>query len=163
MKNINMIACISENYGLGLENQLLWHFKEDMKFFRKMTKNHTIVMGRKTFESLPGLLPYRKHIVLSKTMPEKEGITLCKDKDMLDNELEKLKEEAFIIGGASLYKMYLLEAKKLYLTEVKGCKMADTYFPEFDKDLFDDQILLEGQEENIPFVIHEYSRKLNKE
>ena len=113
MKNINMIACISEDYGLGLENQLLWHFKEDMKFFRKMTKNHTIVMGRKTFESLPGLLPYRKHIVLSKTMPEKEGITLCKDKDMLDNELEKLKEEAFIIGGASLYKMYLLEAKKL--------------------------------------------------
>ena len=59
--------------------------------------------------------------------------------------------------------MYLLEAKKLYLTEVKGRKMADTYFPEFDKDLFDDQILLEGQEENIPFVIHEYSRKLNKE
>ena len=74
-----------------------------------------------------------------------------------------MKEDAFIIGGASLYKMYLLEAKKLYLTEVKGHKKADTYFPEFDKDLFDDQILLEGQEENIPFVIHEYSRKLNKE
>ena len=59
--------------------------------------------------------------------------------------------------------MYLLEAKKLYLTEVKGRKKADTYFPKFDKNLFDDQILLEGKEENISFTIHEYTRKLYKE
>lgn len=163
MNNVNMIACISEDYGLGLDNQLLWHFKEDMKFFRKMTKNHPIVMGRKTFESLPELLPYRKHIILSKTMPEKDGITVCPNKIILDKELENLAEEPFIIGGASLYEMYLLEAKRLYLTEVKARKKADTYFPKFDKNLFDDQILLEGKEENISFTIHEYTRKLYKE
>ena len=63
MNNLSMIAAIGKNNELGYENKLLWHLKEDMQFFRKTTTGKTIIMGRKTFESLPGLLPKRKHII----------------------------------------------------------------------------------------------------
>ena len=136
MKKINLIAAIGANNELGYNNDLIWHLKEDMKFFRNTTSGHPIVMGRKTFESLPRLLPNRTHLVLSHQSILNPEVKTFHSKDELDTYLDKLNEEVFVIGGASLYKMYILEAVKIYLTEIKDSKKADVYFPEFNKEEF---------------------------
>jgi len=128
---INIIACIAKNGGIGYNNQLLFHIKEDMERFRKLTMGHTILMGRKTYESLPhGALPGRRNIVVSRTVHELDG---C---DVFSSIQEALlhsqdKEEIFIIGGESIYQQTLHLAHKIFLTKVDCLPTkADTYFPE---------------------------------
>ena len=158
MKDIYMIAAIGQNRELGYKNDLIWHIKVDMKFFRKMTTGHPIIMGRKTFESLPRLLPNREHIVLSHQNLEIPDVKVYSRKEELDAYLNELEEIPFIIGGASLYKMYLLKAKKIFLTEIQESHVADVYFPEF-LDYYDKNTLCIGQENNINYVINEYVLK----
>ncbi len=133
---LSIIACISKKHrAIGYENQLLYHIKSDMTRFRELTTGHTIIMGRKTFESLPnGALPHRRNIVISKT---REQITGCEVFASLEEALEARKEaaedECFIIGGASIYEQALPFADKLYLTIVeKEPEHADTFFPEIN-------------------------------
>lgn len=133
---LSIIACISKKHrAIGYENQLLYHIKSDMTRFRELTTGHTIIMGRKTFESLPnGALPNRRNIVISKT---REQITGCEVFASLEEALEARKEaaedECFIIGGASIYEQALPFADKLYLTIVeKEPEAADTFFPEIN-------------------------------
>ena len=159
MKKINLIAAIGANNELGYNNDLIWHLKEDMKFFRNTTSGHPIVMGRKTFESLPRLLPNRTHLVLSHQSILNPEVKTFHSKDELDTYLDKLNEEVFVIGGASLYKMYILEAVKIYLTEIKDSKEADVYFPEFNKEEFIKKTLLEVQEKSTYYRINEYTRR----
>ena len=159
MKKINLIAAIGANNELGYNNDLIWHLKEDMKFFRNTTSGHPIVMGRKTFESLPRLLPNRTHLILSHQSILNPEVKTFHSKDELDAYLDKLNEEVFVIGGASLYKMYILEAIKIYLTEIKDSKKADVYFPEFNKEEFIKKTLLEVQEKSTYYRINEYTRR----
>lgn len=133
---LNIIACISKKHrAIGYQNRLLYAIPSDMTRFRMLTTGHTIIMGRKTFESLPnGALPNRHNIVISKT---REQIAGCEVFGSLEEALEARKEaaedECFIIGGANIYEQALPFADKLYLTIVeKEPEAADTFFPEIN-------------------------------
>lgn len=131
--SVSMIAAVGRNLELGKNNDLIWHFKEDMKFFKDTTMGHTVVMGRKTFESLPKALPGRKNIVISSNSEyQAQGATVVTSVDealrIADNE------EIFVIGGGKIYSEFLPYADNLYLTEIDAeCPDADTYFPQFNK------------------------------
>lgn len=131
--SVSMIAAVGRNLELGKNNDLIWHFKEDMKFFKDTTMGHTVVMGRKTFESLPKALPGRKNIVISSNSEyQAPGATVVTSVDealrIADNE------EIFVIGGGKIYSEFLPYADNLYLTEIDAeCPDADTYFPQFNK------------------------------
>lgn len=140
MKGLNMIACVSRDFGLGYQGKLLWSLPEDMQFFKQTTMGHPVVMGSKTFESIGRPLPGRENIVLSRGEID-AGVKVVHSKDELDQYLDSLEEEKFIIGGASLYGMYLDEAETLYLTEVEGEKPADTFFPKFDPENYNREVL----------------------
>ena len=139
--SVSMIAAVGKNHELGKNNNLIWHFKEDMKFFKDTTIGHTVVMGRKTFESLPKALPGRKNIVISSNAEyQAQGATVVTSVEealqIADNE------EIFVIGGGKIYAEFLPYADKLYLTEIDAeCEDADTYFPQFNKSEYIKEII----------------------
>lgn len=139
--SVSMIAAVGKNLELGKNNNLIWHFKEDMKFFKDTTMGHTVVMGRKTFESLPKALPGRKNIVISSNAQyqAQEAAVVTSVEEALqiaDNE------EVFVIGGGKIYAEFLPYADKLYLTEIDAeCADADTYFPQFNKSDYIKEII----------------------
>lgn len=149
--NISMIAAVGRNNELGKDNDLIFHFKEDMKFFRETTTGSTVVMGRKTFESLPKVLPNRRNIVISRNTDLKiGGAEVCQSV----SEALKLCEndKVFIIGGGKIYAEFLEYADKLYLTEIDAdCPEADTFFPEFDKTQWSREVLAEHNENGVEF------------
>lgn len=159
MKNLSMIACISQDFGLGKDNELLWNLPEDMKFFKETTMGHPIVMGGNTFISLGRALPGRENIVLSRDEVAADGIKWFSDKVEMDEYLQGLDGEKFIIGGGSIYKLYLPEVTTLYLTEVDGVRPADVYFPEFDKNEFDREVLRAGEQDGIKYQMVKYTRR----
>jgi len=140
MKGLSIIACISRDRGLGYEGKLLWNLPEDMRFFKQTTMGHPVVMGSKTFRSIGRPLPGRENIVLTRSEIDAD-VKVFHEKPALDAYLEAVKDEKFIIGGASLYDMYLDAAETLYLTEVDGEKPADTFFPKFDEAKYDREVL----------------------
>lgn len=159
--NINLIAAVGKNYELGKDNDLIWHIKGDMKFFKDITMGHPIVMGRKTFESLPKVLPGRKNIVISRNNNIiNDEIELYKSiKDFLIN-YKNYKDSIFIIGGESMYREFLPYSSNIYLTEInKEDRNATTYFPRFDKKLFDSNILSTNIENDIEYKHVLYKRK----
>ncbi len=128
-----IIAAVAKNRAIGLRGKLLYWLPNDLKRFKSLTTNHTIIMGRKTFESLPkGALPLRRNIVLSK---EKRNFPQCESFSSLEDALKACKkdEKVFIIGGESLYRQSIGIADKLCLTLIDDTpKEADTFFPEYD-------------------------------
>ena len=156
--NLSMIACVGKNLELGKNNDLIWHLPNDLKYFKNVTKGKTVIMGRRTFDSLPGVLPNRRNIVLQLPSEDKiDGVEIFNSiPDILDN-IKDL-DEVFIIGGSSIYKQFLPYAKKLYLTEVDAsCRKPDVYFPKFDKRKYKKTIVGDGEDNNIKyhFVIYE--------
>ena len=149
--NISLIAAIGENNELGYDNDLIWRTKEDLQFFKSKTMGSKIVMGRKTLESLPGILPGRKHIVLSNTnWYVSKNIVVFKDINRLIDFIQRLNEEVFVIGGANIYEQFLDYANRMYLTEIKDTfPKSDVYFPQFDKSEWDTEGL--GSFENPGF------------
>lgn len=133
----NVIAAVSKNYGIGANNDLLYNIPEDKKFFRSKTRGRVVVMGRKTFESLPNgkPLPDRVNIVLSSDENYKaEGALVCHSIDGLKIELEKYPDEdIFIIGGETVYKTMLPLCGKAYITHIDDEMPADRFFPEIEK------------------------------
>ena len=119
---ISMIAAVAKNRAIGFENKLIYWLPNDLKRFKALTTGHTIVMGRKTFESLPkGALPNRRNCVLTKSS---DFFKSCKPD-----------EDIYIIGGASLYTNLLDKADRLCLTEIDDTPaQADTFFPEYEED-----------------------------
>ncbi len=134
--SISIIAAVGKNLELGRGNDLIWQFKEDMKFFKETTMGSAVIMGRKTFESLPKALPGRRNIVISSNPDYKaEGAEVVSTVEQALNLAEN--ERIFIIGGGSIYKQFLQIADKLYLTEIDAaCSDADTFFPSFDKSKY---------------------------
>lgn len=130
---ISLIAAVSENNVIGKDNKLIWKLTEDMKFFRKKTTGHHIIMGRKTFEST-GVLPNRTSIVISRNsglkIPEN-----CLLASSIEDAITKVKndDEVFIIGGADIYRQSLEIADKIYLTRIHQTFEGDAFFPEIDK------------------------------
>lgn len=130
---ISLIAAVARNGVIGKEGRLLWHLPEDMKYFRETTRGKPVVMGRKTWESLPDAfrpLPGRQNIVLSRNPAyQAPGATLAVS---LDEALQhaSLADEIFVIGGAELYRLALPRAGRLYLTEIDADFEGDACFPE---------------------------------
>jgi len=158
--NINIIAAIGKNNELGKNNDLIWKLKEDMKFFKETTMGHPVVMGRRTFESLPSILPGRENIVISTNNINNKKIKLYKSiKEFLASYKDSNKD-VFIIGGASVYKSFIDIANKLYLTEIDAIeKDADVYFPMFNKAEFNKEIIKELEENSIKYKHVLYKRK----
>lgn len=158
--NINIIAAIGKNNELGKNNDLIWKFKEDMKFFKETTIGHPVVMGRKTFESLPKVLPGRKNIVITRSEILNNEIEIYKSiRDFLI-KYKEYEDDIFIIGGASIYKEFIDIANKLYLTEIDAeCRDADVYFPLFNKENWNQEIISQKEENNIKFNHVLYKRK----
>ena len=153
----SIIAAIGKNRELGRGGKLVFHLKEDMAFFRETTTGHKVIMGRKTWESLPGKLPGRVNIVA--TSQEFDGPDeIVHDLDDFITENENTGEEIFVIGGGAIYEKFLSVAKRIYLTEVDAAVEADTYFPEFDKNEFSKQLIKEGKENDLTFAISLYQR-----
>lgn len=129
---ITIIAAVASDRAIGFDNKLLYWLPNDLKRFKALTTGHTIIMGRRTFESLPkGALPNRRNIVLSRTQTEFAG---CDTYRSLDEALAHCQadEDIYIIGGASVYEQALKLADRLCLTEVKDVPaQADAYFPEY--------------------------------
>ena len=133
---ISIIVAISKNNVIGKDNQLIWHLPEDLKRFKKLTTGHTIIMGRKTFESLGRVLPNRKHIILCNDADlniNDENVTIVDDINRLGEYINK-EEENFIIGGATIYKLMLPKVDKLYITKINQEFDGDVYFPEISEE-----------------------------
>lgn len=157
---LTMIAAIGKNNELGKDNKLLWHLPQDMKFFREQTKGHTIIMGRKTFESLPGLLPHRHHIVISRSHPDlPKEVEVFDSPDAFVEAYQDTEEEIFVIGGAMIYKEFLPCAYRLLLTEIDQDYDADAFFPKFDQEDYTKTILTDITEEGVHYHHIEYKRK----
>ena len=156
---ISMISSVGKNNELGKNNSLIWHFKDDMKFFKDTTMNHTVVMGLNTYKSLPGDLPGRHIIVVS--FESLNGVDTVNGIEPIIAKYKDSEEEIFICGGASIYKQFLPYASKLYLTEIDAiCNDADTFFPEFNKDEWTKTFLEEHNAKDINFNMYLYERKI---
>lgn len=157
---ISMIAAIGRNDELGKGNDLIFHFHNDMVFFRKTTTGSTVVMGRKTFESLPKVLSNRRNIVISTNKNlEIEGAEVCSSIEEAIRLFEN-DEKVFIIGGGRIYSEFLGYADEMYLTEIDAeCSDADTFFPAFDKSQWNRSVLAEHNENGIDYKHILYTKK----
>jgi len=145
MTKISIIVAADENNAIGKDNNLLCHLPNDLKYFKKTTEGHTVVMGRKTFESLPkGALPNRRNIVITRNKDLQ--FTDCEMASSLNEAIALAagEDEIFIIGGGSVYEQALPLADMLYVTRIHNqFEGVDTYFPEIKpsdwKVVFDEE------------------------
>lgn len=131
---LSAVVVVDQNWGIGKNNQLLVHFPADLKRFKNITTGHSIIMGRKTFESMGRALPNRRNIVITRqtdlTLPGAEithslesALALC-----------KTESEVFVIGGAEIFNQALPLLSKIYLTKIHRSFEADTFFPKITSD-----------------------------
>ncbi|HIU11338.1 MAG TPA: dihydrofolate reductase [Candidatus Onthocola stercorigallinarum] len=155
---ISIIAAIGKNNELGKDNNLIWHIKGDLAHFKELTMHKKIVMGASTYKSLPKKLEGREYIILSKSLSNIPDAVVYQSFDDLLAYLNTLDEEVMIIGGASIYKLFLPYAEVLYLTEIEEESNADVYFPEFDKKDFTKTLSEEHVDDDIKYKFVTYVR-----
>lgn len=155
---ISIIAAIDEKRGIGKNNQLPWHIPEDLKRFKEITSGHTIIMGRKTFESIGKPLPNRKNIVITSQLQNLDGaINDLIFVSSLEQALEIAKGDVFIIGGGQVYGQAIEKADKLYLTLVEGDFNCDTFFPDYSS-FTNENFIGAGEENGIRYKFLELER-----
>ncbi len=165
---ISIIVAIARDNAIGRKNNLLWHISEDLKYFKKVTMGHPVIMGRKTFESIGRPLPGRKNIVVSKSgnisNPSVEKVEDLEE--LLKSLRRKRKEEYFVIGGASVYAKAMQYAHRLYVTKIYAkADDADAFFPQIDEKLWEtleESPVLHDEENNIDFQFIVYGRKAKR-
>lgn len=131
---LSIVVAKAKNNIIGKDNKLLWHLSDDLKRFRALTEGHTIIMGRKTFESLGRVLPNRKHIVFSNNPDFKvndENVEVVHSLLQIQEYIES-EEEAFVIGGAMMYNFLMPYVSKMYVTEIEKEFEGDAFFPRID-------------------------------
>ena len=136
---LSIIVAIAENNIIGGDNKLLWHIPEDLKRFKAITSGNTIIMGRKTFESLPGVLPNRKHVIITRDenySVDNENVEVIHSLSEVINKYKNSSEPAFIIGGGEIYKQLIHNVDNLLLTKVFKSFDGDTSFPQIDLNEF---------------------------
>lgn len=167
MAKVRAIVCVDNNFGIGNNNDLLCSIPEDMTFFKVKTRYKTVVMGRKTYESLKCKpLSYRDNYVITSGKPwsyfDEKNDCLCVgiSKEKFDNEIDEIlfnrKNDIYIIGGESIYKQYIDICDELYITFINKTFTADTYFPNPEEHGFKQQsIIKEGisKKNNIDYKI----------
>ena len=164
MSEISIIAAVADNFAIGKANDLPWYLPADLKHFRQLTTGHAVVMGKRTFESLPkGPLPNRKNIVLTSIMSEgvNEGYF---EADSLEDAvyLCEHEEKVFIIGGATVYKQSINKVNTMYITWIHKSFTADTYFPEVNFEEWNEVSRedYDADEQNqFPYSFSVYKRK----
>ncbi len=132
--NLSIIAAVADNGVIGIDNRLPWHLPADLAHFKRLTLGKPILMGRRTWESLPGLLPHRTHVIVTRNPDYRaEGGFVVHS---LDQAIEQFGDvdELMLIGGAQLYAQALPRAARLYLTEVHIEAEGDAFFPDFARD-----------------------------
>lgn len=130
-QHITIVVAISSNYAIGKDNQLLWHLPKDLKHFKDITAGGTVVMGRKTYDSVGRPLPKRRNIVITRQDIKIDGCEVVKSiEDAI--AICKTEEEVFIVGGAEIYRQAMHICNRIYLTIVHHSFEADTFFPEID-------------------------------
>jgi dihydrofolate reductase len=136
---ISIIVAVAEDGGIGKGNDLLWHLPEDLRRFKKLTMGKTVIMGKKTWESLPRKpLPGRRNIVITDDQfDDFDGAVTVYSIDGAINLCNR-DEEAFVIGGGSIYRQFLPFADRLYITHIHKKAPADIYFPSIDKDIWEE-------------------------
>lgn len=160
MRNITLIAAIGANRELGYNNDLIWKIPEDLKFFKDNTMGKYIVMGMNTLNSLPGLLPNRKHIVLTrKDVKLDDSIMVFHSIEELLSFVDMIDEEVMVIGGAMVYSQMIEYADKMILTEINDSKMADVYFPDFYEEEWNREILSTHNYNNLNYSHVMYKRR----
>lgn len=134
MATFSIIAALGKNYEIGRNNDLIWHISADLKRFKQLTSGHSVIMGRKTFDSINNKpLRNRRNIIITRSenysFPDVEIV------HSVEEAIRKMdgEEEAFILGGATIYEQFLPISDKMYLTLIDKQYEADTYFPRFDK------------------------------
>lgn len=160
---ISIIVAVSEDWGIGKDNELLWHISGDLKRFKKLTTGNTVIMGKKTWESLPVRpLSGRKNIVLTDNLQEtfENAVTAYS----IDDAISKCgpDEEVFIIGGGSIYRQFMSRADRLLISHVHKNAPADIYFPEIDLNVWeitDKEEYLENETNKIPYTYTIYQRR----
>ena len=156
---ISLIAAVGKNNELGLDNHLIFNIPGDLKFFRNTTLGKTVIMGRKTYESIGKPLPKRINIVVSNSLKETDGVTIINSFEEVLEKYLNSEEEVFIIGGESLYNYFINYAQNIYLTKVYANAVADKYFPSFDENNYNQTLLGENKENNLEYKHILYRRK----
>lgn len=162
-KKISIIVAIAANNAIGKDNDLLWHISEDLKRFKRLTKDHFVVMGKRTYFSLPTRpLPHRTNMVITDVPGEK--IDNCVMAYSIEDAVEKMdpQKENFIIGGGSVYRQFMPLADKLYITRVHKTFEADTFYPEISPDewkLVDKQDINDDLQNSFSYSFELYERK----
>jgi dihydrofolate reductase len=160
---ISIIVAVSEDLGIGKDNELLWHLSEDLKRFKKLTLGNTVIMGKKTWESLPRKpLPGRENIILTDNPNEsfENSVTAYSIEDALSRC--KPDKEIYIIGGGSIYRQFLPIADRLFITHVHKKAPADIYFPEIDLNIWkitEKEDFRTDENNSIPYTYTIYERK----
>ncbi len=134
---LSFVVAVAKNNVIGIDNKMPWYLPNDLKKFKEVTtsKTRTMIMGRKTFESLPQILPDRHHIVLTRDKNYKSDdkrVTILNSQEQLDSYI-KDEKEYFVIGGAEIFSLLLPYASRMYLTEIDEDIEGDTFFPEYDE------------------------------
>lgn len=161
---LSIIVAKAKNNIIGKNNQMIWHIPDDLKRFRNLTENHVVIMGRKTFESLDGILPNRKHVVMTQN-----NVLTIKDEnveiahDVMDlKEYVNSEEECFVIGGAMIYNLLMPYVEKMYVTEIDKDFEGDSFFPKIKEEEWKEIERLEGPKDdsvNFSYSYVTYVRK----
>jgi len=131
-----IIVAMTRDKVIGLNGKMPWHLPEDLKLFKDLTVGNTVIMGRKTFESIGKPLPRRHNLVVSRSLKEMPGVDICRSFDQALEKAEEFGKPVFFIGGAEIYKAALEVADYLYVSWVGKKYSGDTCFPQFDKKLW---------------------------
>jgi dihydrofolate reductase len=145
---INIIVAYDKNLAIGKDNTLVWRQSADLKRFKELTTGHTVVMGRKTYESIGRPLPNRRNIVITRQDIKIDGVEIINSIE----DIKNIKEDIFIIGGGEIYKSCLILADRVYATEIDCEIEADTWFPKIENNWVE-----ESREQGVSDSKNEYN------
>ncbi len=157
---LSIIVAKAKNNVIGKDNKLLWHIPEDLKRFKSLTTGHTIIMGRKTFDSLGKVLPNRKHVVLTHNPDFKvkdENVEIVHSIDDIKKYIDS-KEENFVIGGAMIYTLLMPYVTKMYITEINKNFEGDSVFPPVDLKKWKEVKRVESKDDNLEYAFVDYEK-----
>lgn len=158
---ISLIVARAANNVIGNKGQIPWYLSNDLKYFRKITTDGVVIMGRKTYDSIGKPLPNRVNIVVSTSMDARDDIVVVPSFEMAIREYKTnfAEKEAFLIGGHSIYDAGICLVDKMYITEIGQSFEGDTKFADFDASKWDKEIIEDHSTEDIPYQFVTYTRR----
>ena len=160
---LSIIVAKAKNNVIGKNNKIIWNLPEDLKRFKELTTGHTIIMGRKTFESIGRVLPNRKHIIFSQNPDFKvndENVEIVHSMLQIQEYIED-DNENFVIGGAMIYNLLMPYVKKMYVTQINKEFDGDTFFPRIDEEVWNvvEKVSKRDENSNLDYEYVTYERK----